>query len=43
MKVYGGVEVQIHVFLTSILVEGVINFTSLRLYTQEKEPPVSIG
>jgi hypothetical protein len=33
MKTYGGVEVQIHVFLTSALV-GVVSFTPRPLYSQ---------
>jgi hypothetical protein len=37
MKVYGGVGVQIHIFLTTALV-GVVSFTPRPLYPQGKSP-----
>jgi hypothetical protein len=36
MKAYGGVDVQIHVFLTLALVGGVVSFTPLKLYPRGK-------
>jgi hypothetical protein len=37
MKAYGGVDVQIHIFLTSALA-GVLSFTPLPLYPRERAP-----
>jgi hypothetical protein len=41
MKTYGGVDVQIRIFLTSALAGGV-SFTPRPLYP-EKEAPIPIG
>jgi hypothetical protein len=38
MKTYGGVDVQIRIFLTPALVGGVVTFTPLQLYPREKAP-----
>jgi hypothetical protein len=39
MKVYGGVDVYIHIFLTSALVGGEWSVTRPGRFTPEKEPP----
>jgi hypothetical protein len=38
MKEYGGVDVQIHIFLTSELARGVVSFTPRPLYHRRKSP-----
>jgi hypothetical protein len=38
MKAYGGVDVQIHIFLTSALAGGVVSFTFRPLYLRERAP-----
>jgi hypothetical protein len=38
MNAYGGVDVLIGVFLTSVLVGGVISITLLTLYPRERAP-----
>jgi hypothetical protein len=38
MKAYGGVDVEIDVFLISALVGGVVSFTPRPLYPQGKSP-----
>jgi hypothetical protein len=43
MKAYGGVDVYIHVFLTSALVGGECQFHALVALPPEKEPQVPIG
>jgi hypothetical protein len=43
MKMYGGVDVYIHVFLTSALVGGECSASHPRCFTLRKEPPVSTG
>jgi hypothetical protein len=43
MKTYGGVDVQIHVFLTSALVEVSGQLHALAPLPPKEEPPVPIG
>jgi hypothetical protein len=43
MKKYGGVDVQIHVFLTSALVEDEWSASRPGRFTPEKEPPVPLA
>jgi hypothetical protein len=43
MKVYGGVDVYIHILLTSALTEGEWSASCTGQFTQGKEPPVPIG
>jgi hypothetical protein len=44
MKVYEGVDVQIHIFLTSALAEGEWSASRPSRFTPgKKEPPVPIG
>jgi hypothetical protein len=38
MKMYGEVDVEIHIFLTSVLVGDVISFKPRQLYRQGKRP-----
>jgi hypothetical protein len=42
MKAYGGVDVQIHIFLTSALVGGEWSTSRPGRFTPGKEPPVPI-
>jgi hypothetical protein len=42
MKAYGGVDVEIHIFLTSVLVGGEWSASRPCRFTPEKEPPVPI-
>jgi hypothetical protein len=42
-EAYGGVYVQIHIFLTSALDGGMVSFTNRPPELPGKEPPVPIG
>jgi hypothetical protein len=42
MKAYGGMDVQIHIFSTSVLVEGEWSASRPAALLQGKEPPVPI-
>jgi hypothetical protein len=43
MKAYGGVDVYIHIFLTSVLVWSSGQLHAPAALRLEKEPPVNIG
>jgi hypothetical protein len=43
MKTYGGVDVEIHIFLTSAIVGGEWSASRSGFFTPQKKPPVPIG
>jgi hypothetical protein len=43
MKEYGGVDIEIDIFLTSVLAESEWSDSCLGRFTPRKEPPVPVG